>query len=82
MPDTVDALVRLRAGNDAATPAVIDPTDRIDYAELDSATRRLAAAFVDRGVGKGSRVGLIMPNGVDWVRIAWRSPGSAPCWCH
>ena len=41
MPDTVDALrPAARAENDAATPAVIDPTDRIDYAELDSTTRR------------------------------------------
>jgi acyl-CoA synthetase (AMP-forming)/AMP-acid ligase II len=70
MPDTIDGLVRMRAEGDAATPMVIDPTARIDYAELDSGTRRLAAAFVDRGVGKGTRVGLIMPNGVGWVRIA------------
>ncbi|HEV7422680.1 MAG TPA: class I adenylate-forming enzyme family protein [Mycobacterium sp.] len=70
MTDTIDALVRLRATDDAATPMVIDPTDRITYAALDSATWRLAATFVDHGIGKGSRVGLIMPNGVDWVRIA------------
>ncbi len=40
------------------------------YAELDSVTRRLAATFVDNGVGKGARVGLIMPNGVGWVQVA------------
>src|SRR6185312_6123810 len=33
-------------------------------------TRRLAAAFVDKGIGKGTRVGLLMPNGVRWVQIA------------
>jgi acyl-CoA synthetase (AMP-forming)/AMP-acid ligase II len=70
MPDTIDALVRRRATSDAATPAVIDPCVRIDYATLDSASLRLAATFVDRGIGKGSRVGLIMPNGVEWVLIA------------
>jgi hypothetical protein len=70
MSDTVDALVRLRAENDPAIPTVIDPTDRIDYAELDAVTHRLAAAFVDHGVGNGNRVGLIMPNAVDGVRIA------------
>ena len=26
--------------------------------------------FVEAGVGKGTRVGLIMPNSVRWVRIA------------
>jgi hypothetical protein len=33
MSDTIDALVRLRAEDDAATPMVIDPNARIDYAE-------------------------------------------------
>ncbi|ETZ32668.1 AMP-binding enzyme family protein [Mycobacterium intracellulare MIN_052511_1280] len=49
---------------------VIDPTSRLSYRELDSTTRELAAVFVEAGVGKGSRVGLIMPNGTRWVQIA------------
>ena len=49
---------------------VIDPDSRITYAELDATTRDLAAAFIAAGVGKGSRVGLIMPNCVQWVQIA------------
>ncbi|GFG95010.1 class I adenylate-forming enzyme family protein [Mycobacterium timonense] len=70
MPSTIDQLVRLRAQHDADTPMVIDPTARISYRELDTTTRDLAAAFVEAGVGKGSRVGLIMPNGTRWVQIA------------
>ncbi|MDM3974976.1 class I adenylate-forming enzyme family protein [Mycobacterium marseillense] len=70
MPSTIDQLVRLRARHDADTPMVIDPTARISYRELDITTRDLAAAFVEAGVGKGSRVGLIMPNGTRWVQIA------------
>ncbi len=49
---------------------VIDTANRISYAELDVTTRELAAGFVDAGVGKGTRVGLIMPNSVQWVQIA------------
>ena len=30
----------------------------------------MAAAFIEAGVGKGTRVGLIMPNRVQWVQIA------------
>ena len=30
----------------------------------------MAAAFVEAGVAKGTRVGLIMPNGVRWVQVA------------
>jgi acyl-CoA synthetase (AMP-forming)/AMP-acid ligase II len=73
MPDaglTVDTVVREHATTLASKPMVIDPVTRMSYAELDSATAELAAGFVAAGVTKGSRVGLIMPNGVDWVRIA------------
>ncbi|WP_201359151.1 class I adenylate-forming enzyme family protein [Mycobacterium paraintracellulare] len=70
MPSTIDQLVRFRARHDADTPMVIDPTSRLSYRELDSTTRELAAVFVEAGVGKGCRVGLIMPNGTRWVQIA------------
>jgi len=70
MRDTIDELLTHRAATETAKPAVIDPDTRITYAALDSTTRELAAAFVAAGVGKGSRVGLIMPNGVGWVRLA------------
>src|SRR6185312_2447868 len=70
MPSTIDQLVRFRAKNDADTPMVIDPASRVTYRELDSTTRELAAAFVEAGVGKGTRVGLIMPNGTRWVQVA------------
>ena len=49
---------------------VIDPDDRLTYAELDAMSRDLAAAFIAAGVGKGTRVGLIMPNCAQWVQIA------------
>ncbi|MEE6137801.1 class I adenylate-forming enzyme family protein [Mycobacterium sp. 050128] len=70
MPSTIDALVRLRADHDGDTPMVIDPASRIGYRELDSTTSDLAAAFVEAGVGKGNRVGLLMPNSARWVQIS------------
>ena len=70
MPDTIDGLVRAHADDDGDKPMVIDTDGRITYAELDATTRDLAAAFIAAGVGKGSRVGLIMPNCVQWVQIA------------
>lgn len=69
-PATIDQLVRLRAAHDGAKPMVVDPTSRIDYRHLDSTTRDLAAILVEAGVGKGTRVGLIMPNNTHWVQIA------------
>jgi acyl-CoA synthetase (AMP-forming)/AMP-acid ligase II len=70
MPDTIDALVRLRAASDASKPMVIDPDARLTYAELDATSHDLATAFFATGVGKGTRVGLIMPNCAQWVQIA------------
>jgi acyl-CoA synthetase (AMP-forming)/AMP-acid ligase II len=70
MRETVEQLLSDRTASIADKPAVIDPANRITYAALDSDTRELAAGFVAAGVGKGTRVGLIMPNGVEWVRIA------------
>jgi acyl-CoA synthetase (AMP-forming)/AMP-acid ligase II len=70
MPDTIDDLVRHRSAHDEAKPMVIDSACRLSYRELDVTTHDLAAAFVDAGVVKGTRVGLIMPNGARWVKIA------------
>jgi acyl-CoA synthetase (AMP-forming)/AMP-acid ligase II len=70
MPDTIDRLVRCRAEQHGDKPMVIDTESRISYADLDETTRALAAAFIEAGVGKGTRVGLIMPNRVQWVQIA------------
>lgn len=70
MSRTIDELVRLRADQGGDTPMVIDPASRISYRELDSTTCDLAATFIEAGVGKGTRVGLIMPNSTRWVQIA------------
>jgi acyl-CoA synthetase (AMP-forming)/AMP-acid ligase II len=70
MPDTMDRLVRSGAGQHGDKPMVIDTESRISYAELDETTRALADTFIEAGVGKGTRVGLIMPNRVQWVQIA------------
>ncbi|WP_245905777.1 class I adenylate-forming enzyme family protein [Mycolicibacterium palauense] len=49
---------------------VVDPENTLSYAELDRSTRRLATGLLAAGIGKGTRVGLLMPNGVGWVRLA------------
>ncbi len=67
---TIDQLVRSRAARDGAKPMVVDPASRISYRQLDTTTRELAAVFVEAGVGKGTRVGLIMPNSTRWVQMA------------
>ncbi|OBF86314.1 AMP-binding protein [Mycobacterium sp. 852002-51163_SCH5372311] len=70
MPETIDRLVRRQADRHGSKPMVIDSESRITYAELDSTTADLAAGFIEAGVSKGTRVGLIMPNNARWVQIA------------
>ncbi|MGZ6780854.1 MAG: AMP-binding protein, partial [Mycobacterium sp.] len=70
MPSTIDRIVRCRADQYPTKPMVIDPELRLTYGELDASTHRLAARFLAAGVTKGTRVGLLMPNGVRWVQTA------------
>lgn len=72
LPDrpTMSALVRAHAQSLPTKDAVVDPHSRLSYRELDTSARRIAAALVEGGVTAGTRVGLLMPNNVDWVRIA------------
>jgi acyl-CoA synthetase (AMP-forming)/AMP-acid ligase II len=69
MPETIDTLIRSRAKL-GGKPFVVDTNDTMSYSELDIVTSTLADALVSAGVGKGSRVGLIMPNSVRWVQLA------------
>jgi len=64
------AVIAAGVAADPGKPMVTDPASSLSYRELDKSSRRLAAALVADGVGKGSRVGLLAPNGVDWVRVA------------
>ncbi|MEV5652031.1 class I adenylate-forming enzyme family protein [Nocardia sp. NPDC052254] len=67
---TMDGLIRARAAAAPDATMVVDPGSYLTYAELDTATQNLAATLIGRGVGKGTRVGLLMPNGTEWVRFA------------
>jgi acyl-CoA synthetase (AMP-forming)/AMP-acid ligase II len=44
--------------------------ERLTYAEVEERSARLARGLLASGVGKGSRVGLLAPNGPDWI-IGW-----------
>lgn len=63
MSDTLPAL--LRAGIDH--PLLICDDERISYAEAEFRSARLAGELVTLGAGKGTHVGLLYPNGADFV---------------
>lgn len=67
---TVAGLLRHAIEHHPDNLAVATPDERMTYAELDEASKVLSAHLVRLGVGKGSRVGTLLPNGVGWV-VAW-----------
>jgi len=67
---TVPAVLRRRAQARGADPFLVTDDEVLTYAELDARTRAVALALVRAGAAKGSRIGLLMPNGVDWAVLA------------
>ncbi len=50
--------------------AVVAPGGRLSYVEASARSARWARTLVSGGVGKGTRVGVLLPNGPEWV-LAW-----------
>ncbi len=67
---TVPQLLNVGRERFGSNDCVVTPESRLTFAELDEQSRRLAAHLVGLGVVKGSRVGLLFPNGIEWV-ITW-----------
>jgi acyl-CoA synthetase (AMP-forming)/AMP-acid ligase II len=44
--------------------------ERLTYADVEARSAALAKGLLASGIGKGSRVGLLAPNGPDWI-VAW-----------
>lgn len=68
---TVPALLRRRVADAPDTRFVVSADGALTYTDLDRASRRLAAQLIADGVGKGSRVGLLMGNGLAWPTLAF-----------
>jgi acyl-CoA synthetase (AMP-forming)/AMP-acid ligase II len=66
VPVLLESLVR-RVGD---RPFIVLGDERITYAEAEARSAELARGLLACGVGKGSHVGVLFPNGPAWV-IAW-----------
>jgi acyl-CoA synthetase (AMP-forming)/AMP-acid ligase II len=67
---TVPELLRVGRERYGADDCVVTPDERVTYSELDRRSRLLAGRLVGAGVGKGNHVGVLFPNGWEWV-VAW-----------
>lgn len=64
---TVGEILRRQAGSRGKHRLLVCDADRICYAEADSRSAELARGLIDLGAGKGTHVGLLYPNGSDFV---------------
>ncbi|MGH7787304.1 MAG: AMP-binding protein [Candidatus Binatia bacterium] len=63
------------AAEQGTKAALISDNVALSYVDLAADARRVSAALAELGVSKGTRVGILMPNRPDWLRIAfgaWR----------
>jgi acyl-CoA synthetase (AMP-forming)/AMP-acid ligase II len=60
-------MVRRIAGTHGEKEAIVSVDERLTYAGLERASRHLAKSLIRSGVGKGTRVGFLFPNGPEWV---------------
>ena len=67
---TVPELLRVGRERYGDRDCVVTPDARLTYAEVDDLSLVLAARLVRAGVGKGAHVGVLFPNGWQWV-VAW-----------
>jgi acyl-CoA synthetase (AMP-forming)/AMP-acid ligase II len=72
---TLPALLGRNAASHGGKPAIVTAEAAITHRELEERSTALAARLVAAGVARSSRVGLLAPNGIDWVVVAaavWR----------
>jgi acyl-CoA synthetase (AMP-forming)/AMP-acid ligase II len=64
---TVVEVLRHQAHARGEHPLLVCDDDRIDYAEADRRSAALARGLIALGAGKGTHVGLLYPNGAEFV---------------
>lgn len=64
---TVPALLARAVDRFGDHPYLVSLTDRLTVGQAQQRSAEAARWLLSEGVGKGTRVGLFFPNGVDWV---------------
>ena len=66
-PPTIPSVVRTAAERFGDRDFLVAPGKRLTFSEADEQSRRLAARLLRGGVGKGTRVGILFPQGPDFM---------------
>jgi len=71
---TMPAVLRRAVMEFGDRPFIVTDDETTTFAGLDRRSRRLAKRLLALGVGKGTRLGVHLPNGNDWA-ITWTAAG-------
>ena len=74
-PRTLPELLRSSVAAWGDRQALVTRDERLSYADLFERSRRYSRALVGLGVGKGTHVGLLLENCVDWVALTFAITG-------
>ena len=66
-PETVPGMLAENSATCPERPFLINADLQLSHAEIDARSRQLAKALLASNVSKGTRVGLLYPNGVEFV---------------
>lgn len=64
---SVPTLLRRCVDQFGSQTYIVTPADRLTYQQVEQRSADIARWLLGQGVGKGSRVGLFFPNGVEWI---------------
>ena len=66
---TIPNMIRYLAERHGDREALVRGDRRVTFAGLERESAALAKGLLARGLGKGSRIGLMMPNSPDWAAV-------------
>lgn len=75
---TLPAAIRHAATAHGDAAFLIADDRKMSFDEVDRQSADLARRLLSLGLGKGARIGLLMPNDIDWI-IAWFAAARAGC---
>jgi acyl-CoA synthetase (AMP-forming)/AMP-acid ligase II len=64
---TIPNLIKEAASRHGDREFIVTPDRRLSYAATDNQSRRLAKRLLKAGIGKGARVGMLFPQGPDFM---------------
>ena len=73
LPDsecTVGGFIRSKAAADPERIVLVKDDARLSYGEAERRSGRIARGLLASGIGKGTRVAILLPNGPEWL-VAW-----------